>query len=169
MRRKQGRTLQELAQLAELDKAHLSRIERGERSASIATLMRLARALDISLGSLLGEKTEGDEIQIFRNITQRPADKGVRVGSSQFLAVASKADALGVFMLFPSPEFNREGPASHPGSEFLFVIKGRIEIRFADHDVELSQGDCLLFPGHLPHFVRRRSASAVVLILISRE
>src|SRR5580698_6594620 len=61
-----GLTLEQLAQKAELSTAHLSRLESGDRQPSVAALISLARALGVSLSWLLGERTSGAPISIYR-------------------------------------------------------------------------------------------------------
>ena len=55
-RTRAGLTLDQLAQRAELSTPHLSRLESGERQPSIAALLSLARALGVSMSTLLGER-----------------------------------------------------------------------------------------------------------------
>ncbi|NEV02268.1 cupin domain-containing protein [Bradyrhizobium uaiense] len=51
----------------------------------------------------------------------------------------------------------------------LYVISGRIEVKFVDRSIAMSAGDYLQFPGYLVHHVRRMGANAIVLIVISRD
>ena len=41
-----------LAQLAELDRTYVSGVERGERNPSLANLLKLAAALDVSISAI---------------------------------------------------------------------------------------------------------------------
>ncbi|MDH5672190.1 MAG: helix-turn-helix domain-containing protein [Myxococcales bacterium] len=52
-RLKLGLTQQELAKKLRVSGAHVSYIERGERGVSLATLHRIARVLDTSVGRLV--------------------------------------------------------------------------------------------------------------------
>ena len=41
--------------------------------------------------------------------------------------------------------------AHHPGDEVLYVLEGRVQMRFGSRDVVLAKGDSARFPGYLPH------------------
>jgi quercetin dioxygenase-like cupin family protein len=39
----------------------------------------------------------------------------------------------------------------HPGTEFLYILEGRIEYRHGQNTYELAPGDSLSFRGEIPH------------------
>lgn len=49
-----GWSQEDLAGVANLDRSYVGSLERGERNPSLATLLRIARALDVSVASLVG-------------------------------------------------------------------------------------------------------------------
>lgn len=170
-RTKRGHTLDQLSAETGLDKGYLSRVERGHKSPSIATVLKISKALDVSVAQLLGEVLDNDVIQVTR------ANKrvGLKVSKHQ-----SKSDFEGLtrvigrhgleaFVMYPSGEFSADGKVDHHGEELLFVLEGRIEVRFADRTIALDAGDCVQFAGHLQHEVRRVSTKASALIAVSRE
>src|SRR6478735_110452 len=58
LRMKQNMSLRKLAASAEVSVSFLSQVERGTASPSIASLMRIARALDQTIGSLFEVRTD---------------------------------------------------------------------------------------------------------------
>lgn len=168
---KRGSTLDQLAADTGLDKGYLSRVERGQKSPSIATVLKISKALDVSVAQLLGEVLDDDAIQVTR------ADKRVSLkvarqqSKSEFegLTRAIGRHGLEAFIIYPSAEFSADGKVDHHGEEILFVLEGRIEVRFADRTIILGAGDCVQFAGHLQHEVRRVSPKASALIAVSRE
>ncbi|MFM8421667.1 MAG: helix-turn-helix domain-containing protein [Verrucomicrobiota bacterium] len=48
-----GLSQEELALQADIDRSFMGQVERGQRNISVLTLLRVARVLDINLGSLL--------------------------------------------------------------------------------------------------------------------
>ena len=58
IREQKGLTQDSLAEKADLDRTYLSGIERGVRNPGIKTVLRLARALEVSVGKLV----EGGEV-----------------------------------------------------------------------------------------------------------
>lgn len=52
-RKATGLSQEELALQADIDRSFMGQVERGQRNISVLTLLRVARVLDINLGSLL--------------------------------------------------------------------------------------------------------------------
>lgn len=95
-RTKAGYSQSDLEEISGIPKARLSRYENGHVAPSIQTLERLARALNVSEASLLGEDRALME-EFFHVLMGR----GVRIGSSEQAvalgsAVADIARALGM-------------------------------------------------------------------------
>jgi transcriptional regulator with XRE-family HTH domain len=93
---KAGLSQSDLEEISGIPKARLSRYENGHVAPSIQTLERLARALNVSEASLLGDDRALME-EFFNVLTAR----GVRIGSSDQAmalgnAVADIARALGM-------------------------------------------------------------------------
>jgi transcriptional regulator with XRE-family HTH domain len=89
-----GFSQSELEELSGIPKARLSRYENGHVEPSIQTLARLARALNVSEASLLG-----DQRAILEEFFSVLEDRGVRIGSTEqgarlAHAVADMVDAL---------------------------------------------------------------------------
>jgi len=105
---KAGYSQSDLEEISGIPKARLSRYENGHVAPSIQTLERLARALNVSEASLLGDDRALME-EFFQVLTAR----GVRIGSSEQAvalgsAVADIARALGMVV---------EGAAAEPGDD----------------------------------------------------
>lgn len=168
--RKQRRwTLAELSAATALDKGYLSKVERGLKSPSLASVLNLARALDVPVGRLFGEAIDDSSIHVSRAGTRvRTEDDNLPGYSLEVLASNKDRSGLQGFLLFPPAEFTDEFRAEHDGEELLFTVDGQVEVKFADRVVSLDRGDAIQFPGRLQHQVRRTSASACVLVTVSR-
>ena len=55
IRKKQGISQEKLALLSEVDRSYMGRIERGDNNAAILTLLKIAKALDVSIADLMKE------------------------------------------------------------------------------------------------------------------
>ena len=95
-----GFSQSELEDFSGIPKARLSRYENGHVEPSIQTLARLARALNVSEASLLGDECatlEGFfDVLSSRGVRIESAEQGVRLAN----AVAGMVNALGVMALF---------------------------------------------------------------------
>src|SRR5437773_5397418 len=90
-----GLSQSELEQISGIPKARLSRYENGHVEPSIQTLARLARALNVSEASLLGDQRailEGFfDVLYDRRVRIASSEQGVRLAN----AVADMVEALG--------------------------------------------------------------------------
>ncbi|UPK01335.1 XRE family transcriptional regulator [Bradyrhizobium sp. 170] len=168
-RRQKNMTLDDLAKATGLNKGFLSRIEKDAKAPSIATVIKLSRALDIPVGRLFGEQIVDSDIHLVRMASHKPEEGPVHGYSFIPLSPAGSDRRNEAFLMLPPRQFSEATHAEHAGEEMLYVISGRIEVKFVDRSIAMSTGDYLQFPGHLVHHVRRISANANVLIVISRD
>lgn len=163
-------TLDQLAAATGLNKGFLSRIENDAKAPSIATVVKLSRALDVPVALLFGEQVADAEIHLVRAGKHAPAPSEP-AGGYAFVPLSPPGEARRseAFLMYPPQRFADTGHSEHSGEESLYVIEGRIEVKFADRSVAMATGDFLQFPGHLIHQVRRVGGQASVLIVISRD
>lgn len=167
LRRTRGLTAMELALSAGIDKAHLSRIENNLKAPSIAVLSQLAGALGVSMGHLLGETLDKSEITVTRAGDAPPAQTGAH--SVMALRHGNAVGAFESFIVHLGPHAG-EDEARHAGQEMIFVLAGQVEVLFHEHAVTLAKDDCIQFPGHLSHRLRRLGRGrATALIVVSNS
>ena len=171
LRRKRHLTLEQVAGATGLNRGYLSRLESGEKSPSIATTLKLANALEVPIAALFGEAVEETDLHLVRVASRVAASGPVGSGGYQLvpLSQGSSSEGLVVFVLHPSDQFEEDERAEHAGTEGLYVLDGKIELRLADRSIGLSAGDYLQFPGHLSHQIRKVSKQASVLVVIGRD
>ena len=155
LRDEQSLTLADVASRADISPAMLSRLETGQTSPSLETLVSLAAALGVRPSLLLRDLGETDEtaqhvraghgMEVVRRGTKRghtyhllAAQRGPRKVFEPFLVTLTDKSEL-----FPGFE--------HPGTEFIFVLSGRIAYRHGRHTYQLEPGDSLTFRGDVPH------------------
>ena len=106
-----GFSQSELEDLSGIPKARLSRYENGHVEPSIQTLARLARALNVSEASLLGDQRatlEGFfDVLSSRGVRIESAEQGVRLAN----AVADMVNALGGMGSFGEVDVTEDGEA----------------------------------------------------------
>ncbi len=107
-----GLSQSELEELSGIPKARLSRYENGHVEPSIQTLARLARALNVSEASLLGDHRA--TLEGFFGVL---AERGVRIDSADQGALLANAVADMVQALGGMASFGSRGPVSEQVSE----------------------------------------------------
>lgn len=110
-----GLSQSELEELSGIPKARLSRYENGHVEPSIQTLARLARALNVSEASLLGDQRgimeDFFEVLHDRGVTISSKDQGTRLAQ----AVADMVQALGGIESVAGPAEGSGEKAPDPG------------------------------------------------------
>lgn len=170
-RSRRGLTLDELSERTGLSKGHLSRFERGEKFLSVAALLRVANALDVSVSAMLGESVTADALHLVR-VTERAVRKAPKKDGGYSFATLSRPgqDAgLTTFLVDYPARAQRSSTAYHAGEELFFVLKGRVEIGLPGRTVVLEEGDYLQFPGHLKHTVKGLAARSQLLVVVVNQ
>jgi len=138
-----------------LSKALLSRIENAQVSPPIATLAKISHALDVPI-SIYFEQNEPDEKTysvIRKNARKQVTRKGTKIGFTYYSLTGPRASHLMEAFVVSFPVIAREPTAlfDHPGHEFLFVLKGKMELVYGEERVRLDTGDAIHFDPSTPH------------------
>ncbi|WP_028275139.1 XRE family transcriptional regulator [Arthrobacter sp. I3] len=149
-----GLSAAELAARTGLSKAMISKIESASTSCSLTTLQRLADGLKIPVTALFrGADTDRDATftkngqgsLTVRSGTQHGHEYrvlGTLKGRTDALepTLVTLTDASGVFPLF-----------QHPGTEFIYMLSGRMIYGHGAYEYTMEAGDSLLLDGEGPH------------------
>jgi len=148
-------TLSDLSAGAGLSSAMLSRIENGMASASLDALERIAAAVGVNLSDLFREsESRQGSAQIVKKAEQMEV---VRVGTKYGHTYRLLAYDRGPRKLFEPffIELDKKSETfprfSHPGTEFIYMLQGRMEYRFGDQTYLIEPGDAFTFSGNVVH------------------
>jgi DNA-binding XRE family transcriptional regulator len=155
LRQKDKLTIAEVAAQAGISRGMVSKIENGQVSTSLETLSKIAQALGVSLAHLFRHYNiptggaqhvkSGAGMEVVRRGTKRghtyhllAYDQGPKKSFEPFLITMDDASEV-----FPTFE--------HPGTEFIHMLKGKIEYRHGQKTYVLEPGDSLTFRGDIAH------------------
>jgi transcriptional regulator with XRE-family HTH domain len=174
VRRQRALSLEALAEQTGLTKSYLSKLERGLSSPSIATVLKIAEAYGMGTGQLLGDaRDSANEIACVSRASQRePLTRQGEAGGYRYEAIAAerKIKAMEPFIMHPPREFPDETTTfTHSGEEFLFVLKGRVEVQLAQELITLAAGDALYFDADLPHRIRSVGRAQTEVLMTSTK
>ena len=147
-RQARGLTLQAVADATGLNKGFLSRLERDEVSPSVASLVSVCEVIGVRVGELF----EPPSTSLVRASEGRPINFGGR-NVREFLLTPGTQGHLQVIhsILEPGGEGGAELYTLDCEVEFVYVVRGDLEISLATESVLLSAGDAFTFPGREPH------------------
>lgn len=177
LRQKNHLTLQDLAAKTGLSKPFLSQIENNKVIPPVATLFRLARALEVALGHFFQEPGEDGRIAITRERERIRLDKRPHQEKGEvhyiYTALETKKSnkSMEPFLVeFPTQEKEEMVFMSHEGEEFLYVMEGQLEFRTVDRVEVLDPGDSIYIQSELSHSFRRVSeAPARALAVVCKR
>jgi len=173
LRRKQGLSLQQLAEKTGFSTAVLSQIETHMVSPSLGNLIKLAHSFNVPVGHFLTEG-EGGLVAIVRRderkIVSRYASKeGVSYGYSYYSLGADMKDRHMepfIVTLEPPATGHTEKMSCHEGEEFLFVLEGEMEVKLGKLTDILKPGDSIYYHSRIPHLVRCHEDKAARILAV---
>ena len=146
-------TLKELGRAAALSHPFLSQLERGLARPSVASVERIARALDVPVGGLWTESRRRAELVRSDGGSLEPHDDRSAPGRLRTLTSDGRPlvvrEWTGGSRRWPA----RRDVAS--GEVLLYVARGGLEVDLDGEVHALEEGDALLFDGGVPHRFRR--------------
>jgi transcriptional regulator with XRE-family HTH domain len=157
--REQARlTLDDVAGRTGLDLDTLKSIEAGEYDPPLGMLIRLAKALDMSMGTFI---TTGEDkpYAVLRAADRRvvsrfSGEKQERYGYTYMpLAPDKRNRSMEPFLVTLTPSGGDHKLSDHDGQEFIFVLTGALEVRFAGEKFVLEPGDAIYYDSTTPHLV----------------
>jgi transcriptional regulator with XRE-family HTH domain len=145
------KSMAEVAGQAGLTKGFVSKLERDQANVSVASLIRLCEALDVSVGSLF-EASRGE-------VVRRDAYPPINFGGSrikEYLLTPSGEKRVQAILSDIEPGGGSgDEPYSLPADvEFVFVLAGQLQLTVAGEQVTLEQGDAFTFPAGTQHTFR---------------
>jgi transcriptional regulator with XRE-family HTH domain len=153
IRRRRRATLRLVAERAGLSESFLSQVERGVASPSVASLQRIAGALETDVANLFGPDGDGGRPRVLRRESRPVLPLGSR--GRKFLLTPRPLENLEVFIGELQPEgATADAAYTHGDSEELVVVlRGEVELHLGGDSHRLSAGDSIDYPSSLPHRV----------------
>jgi len=171
IREQKGLSLKDMAQRTGLSEAMIRQIEDELISPPLGTLIRLGKALDMQMGTIISPAgprpytiVRADE----RKAVSRYASKqGQRLGYSyQHLAFDKGDRNMEPFLVTLEPSDVEDELSSHDGEEFIFVLKGDMEARIGEATEILHPGDCIYYDSTRPHLVTPHGDGPTLILAV---
>jgi len=161
-REARGLTLDQLSASVGVSKAHLSRLESGDRQPSVGILVEVAAALGTRVSVLLGEDAQGAPLATFAPDAPRIAAAGLEIAPGSGFPGSRALEALRVHV---PRDRELPAPASHRGEEWIYVLRGVLNLEFDGVLHELRPDSAAHFDATRPHRFSAGSAEADLLLV----
>jgi transcriptional regulator with XRE-family HTH domain len=147
-REARGLTLDQLSASVGVSKAHLSRMESGDRQPSVGILVEVAAALGTRVSVLLGEDAAGASLATFAPDAPRLVAAGLEIAVGSGFPGSQALEALRVHV---PGDRELPAPARHRGEEWIYVLRGFLDLEFDGVLHELGPDAAAHFDATRPH------------------
>jgi len=154
--------LAEVANAAEISVGFLSAIERSHMSASVGTLRKLARYYKLNILDFF-DPTQANPVRV-RPQDRKRLDAGPGV-QMELLAWGNTVMEPHLFTIAPGAGSGES--YSHEGEEFLFVLRGVLDIALDGQEHRLHAGDSFYFESNTPHAWRNSGKAKTVVLWVN--
>jgi len=162
LRREKKLTLSNLANETGLATKYISQIEKGEVIPPVSVILQLSRALEIDSGILLTEERAKAGKKTADDYAKRTEDY-----TYETLTPEARHKRLKAFKIFVDPKSDHKGVSyQHLGEEFIYVLKGKIEVVVGENKNTLGPDQSLHFNSSIVHKLRNISAEKAELLVI---
>jgi transcriptional regulator with XRE-family HTH domain len=149
-RDRRGLSLKQVASLTGLTQSFLSQVEHDRTSPSVASLRKIAEALDSSIGSFFGGGTPNGRLvrKDARAVLVHPRRRW-----RDSLLTPSLSGRLQVILteIEPLGGSGDEPYAHESDEECVVLLRGRLDFWVGDEHYRLNAGDALTFESRIPH------------------
>jgi len=151
-------------------------IENGKVSPALGVLIRISKALGVSVGTLMGEKPTQTFMIVRKNEMKEHfhsvSKESLGYGYSYVPLGQEKKDRyMEPFLVTFEPDvYVDDRMTVHEGEEFIYVLQGELEIILDQHREVLHPGDSIYYEGSIPHLLKCHGnipAKIVAIIYVS--
>ena len=154
LRKRLNMTVAKVAKQAQLSSGMLSKIENGLTSPSLATLNALANALHVPVTSLFRGYEEQRDVTIIKAGEGLPIERRGSFAGHQYQLLGhtiGKAYTIEPYLITISDKSEVYPEFQHAGTEFIYMLEGRVTYRHANKTYLLEPGDSLFFDAEALH------------------
>jgi transcriptional regulator with XRE-family HTH domain len=173
LREKKGFSLQDMAGRTGYTSALLSQVENHFISPPLGALIKIAKALEVKVGTFFGEEPRESYAIVRRDerkhISRYASKEGVSYGYSyESLGFDKKDRQMEPFLVTLEPAtVKSEKLSTHDGEEFIFILEGEMEVILGGHKDVLHPGDSIYYDSTIPHKVQcHRDVPTKILAVI---
>ncbi len=162
LRRERKLSLKDVANETGLAKDYISSLEKGEVIPPVAVILQLSRALGIDSGLLLREEKEEEGRKREQDYRKRTEDYAY-----QTLTPEARDKHLKAFRVLIDPKSDHKGVSyQHAGEEFIYVLKGKIEVQVGENRNVLGPDETIHFNSSIVHKLKNLSEDQAELLVV---
>jgi electron transfer flavoprotein alpha subunit len=163
LREQRGYEIGEVARALEVTSRDVEGIEGGQATASVSLLLRFARLYRVDPAPFLtmadGARADRRRVESYTKRTQNYSYRTLTPGAEQ--------KHLRAFRITIDPRRDHKMiEYKHEGEEFVYVLRGEVEIKVGEDLHTMKRGESLHFEASIPHHLRNPCAQKTELIVV---
>lgn len=163
LREKKGLRLEDLANQTGFSAEYLQQIENHEEIPPVAAILQISRALSLDAGDFLTTKQR----DVSEHKKVESYEKRTRSYAYRSLSPGARTKHLRAFLVSIDPRQDHDMVEyRHDGEEFIYVLKGKVEVTVGVHVNHLASGESLHFNSGIRHMLRNPGAKKAELLVI---
>ena len=153
-------TLEQMANETGLSINLIKSIESGDKQPSVSQILQISKALEIDSSLLLKDSNlEKAMYKIFKERTENYAYETLTPG-------AEKKHLRAFRISIEAMQEHKGISYQHEGEEFIYVLKGHVEVTVGENVNTLHWGESLHFNSGINHKIKNISSTVVELIVV---
>ncbi len=155
-------SLEQLANLTGLSQRYLKDIEQGIANPSVSVVIQIAKVLSIDSGSFLSAEDEASERRRMESFFKR-----TQAYSYKTLTPDAEKKHMKAFLVTVDPKQDHKMVEyRHEGEEFVYVLRGEIEVIVGENQHVLKKEETLHFDSGTVHKLRNLTEEEAKLLVV---
>jgi len=161
----------ELAASIGVSPSLISQIERGKSFPSILTLKKIADALHITVGEIIGESSKLNDHPVVKRGQRKFVKKNKTGTKSYLLSHHDPGKAMDPFLLDfkESADSSEIMTTSNPGQEYCYVLEGHFHVSVGTRSFILKTGDSFYFTSDEQHLFTNKNTNNSQLLWVVNQ
>lgn len=165
--------IEELPERAGLTPAQIDKVINSDRIPSLGSLIKVARALGVRIGTFLDDSAELGPVVHRNSQREQAATFSSQLSDANshldFYALASQKAGRNMepFIINIKPSMQHEPIlSSHEGEEFIYVLQGAVKIHYGNKEHVLYTGDSIYYDSIVEHLVEALNGESAQILAI---
>jgi transcriptional regulator with XRE-family HTH domain len=172
-REDRGISVEELAEASQSDVQLIEDLENGALVPSLTPLLRIARALGVRLGTFMDDSPHNGPFLVKSGKSEKVIKFSGKISNNESalefysLAYGKEDRHMEPFLIDLHPLDSDEYElSSHEGEEFIYVLKGKVEILYGQDSYIIEEGDSIYYDSIIPHDLHAHEDDSKILAVV---
>jgi len=161
-------TLEQLSRMAGVSKAMLSQIEQDKVNPTVAVMLKIAAALELSISELIDSPHRSNIVRIIPSSDDSYTFRADPACTIRTLSPLNMEKNIEFYRMTLEHGAELASEPHFPGTEeFLYVSKGRVRVVTGEQQAEIGRGDSIHYRADVPHCITNIGRGRVEAYMIA--